>query len=168
MTGGTGGVPDECSVPVSEPGPYPTTIRLINPSDTPLWVRQDCQITWQLFQCADGYTDPVATTGDCTIDCSESGNGCIACGACMLVPLLVEPGAALDIEWSGYTYEYSQKQGCSCHVESVAPPAKYAVRVPVYSNVAEAESGESGWDAWTYFDLPAETGIVEVVLVGVK
>jgi len=165
--GGMGGMPNECAVPTTEPGPYPTKIRFVNPIGQPLWVREDCQLNWDLYSCADGYAQELPHSADCSVDCSDSGMGCIACGACMMQGLEVTNTQPLEREWSGYTYTFAQKNGCSCHNQITTLPGKYAIRVPVFASKDDAESFNAGYDAWVYFDLPAKNGVVEVNLAAV-
>jgi hypothetical protein len=164
-TGGSGGMPVECSVPITEPGPYPTKLRFVNPGSIPLFVREDCQLRWELYSCADGYSKAVPHEADCMSSCAEAGMGCIACGACMMQAIEVTTASPLETDWSGSTFDFAQKNGCSCYNKSNAVPGKYGVRVPVFTSKEDAESFNAGYDAWGYFDLPAKNGVVEVTLV---
>lgn len=168
--GGSGGMPNECAVDTTEPGPYPTTIRFVNPTGVPVWIREDCQLNWDLYSCADGYQSELPHAADCTAPCSDSGMGCIACGACMMQGLEVTNAAPVETKFSGYTYTFAQKNGCQCYNKAVAMPGKYAIRVPVFASKDDAESFTAGMDVWAYFELPAKTGVVDVVLtpVGTK
>lgn len=162
--GGSGGMPQECSVPTTEPGPYPTKIRFVNPIGPSLWIREDCQLNWDLYSCADGYQTEVPHNADCMTDCSETGMGCIACGACMMQAVEVTNAQPVETEWSGYTYQYGEKNGCQCYTKQSPLPGKYAIRVPVFGSKDDAESYNAGYDAWGYFELPAKNGVVEITL----
>ena len=165
-SGGTGGMPNECSVTTTEPGPYPTKIRFVNPGGNPLWIREDCQLNWDLYSCADGYTTEVPHVADCMTACSETGTGgCIACGACMLQAHQVTTASPVETEWSGHTFTFGQKNGCQCYDQSNALPGKYAIKIQVFASKDDAESFKAGYEAWAYFDLPAKNGVVEVSLV---
>jgi hypothetical protein len=100
------------------------------------------------------------------MDCAEDPSmGCIACGACMLLAIGVTPNQPQYTEWSGFTYTFDQNPtGCSCHNQLVAPPGKYAIKVPVFLSQQDAESNNPVYDAWAYFELPAPNGTVEVNL----
>lgn len=164
--GGSGGMPNECSVPTSEPGPYPVKFVFTNPTGQKIFVREDCQLNWSLYSCADGYSSELAHSADCTMDCSEPSNGCIACGACMMNALEVSPTSPVQTDFSGFTYTFGQSgAGCQCHNQLVALPGKYSIKVPVYLSEQEAMSGQMAWEAWVDFTLPAPSGVVEVPLI---
>lgn len=163
--GGSGGMGGACAVPVTEPGPYALKIKIVNPTSQSLFVREDCMLNWSLYACTDGYTTALSHAANCTIDCSDDPTGCIACGACMLTAHEVTPAAPVSADFGGYTYTFSQNaSGCSCHNQIVAPPGKYAIRVPVFLSQQDAESGTAAYTAEAYFDLPAPNGVVEVNL----
>jgi len=159
-------MPNECAVPVSSPGPFPLQIKIVNPTSQNLFVREDCMLNWSLHSCADGYGQALPHAADCTMECVDDPNsGCIACGACMLLALPVSAGSPVTTDWSGHTYKFSQNaNGCGCHEQYSAPAGKYAIRVPVFLSQEDAASGNAAYDAWTYFELPAPNGVVEVNL----
>jgi hypothetical protein len=168
-TGGTGGLPAECSVPVTEPGPYPLKIRFVNPINEPRYIRQECQINWELFACADGYSQPLPHSAFCMTDCTNSSGGCIACGACMLDGVEVTPDKPVETDWNGQTYTFGNTaEGCQCYTASAAPPAKYAIDVPVYMTQDDAMSSKVAYVVRHEFALPSPTGIVDVPLVATK
>ncbi|MCC6901725.1 MAG: hypothetical protein IT377_22330 [Polyangiaceae bacterium] len=164
-TGGSGGMPVECSVPTTEPGPFPTKIRFVNPGPTPLFIREDCQLNWDLYSCADGYTTEVPHVASCMSSCAEPNNGCIACGACMLEAHEVTSAAPVETEWSGHSYSFSQKNSCQCYNEHNVLPGKYAIKIQVFTSKDDVTSYAAGYEAWAYFELPAKNGVVEVSLV---
>jgi hypothetical protein len=164
--GGSGGMPSECAVPTNLQGPYPLKIQITNPTSQKLYVREDCMLNWSLYSCADGYTSSVPHAADCMMECTDQpGMGCIACGACMLSALEVTAGQPVVTDWSGFAYTFGQNlDGCSCFNQAVAPAGKYAIKIPVYLSENDAAGGNSVYDAWAYFELPAPNGVVEVNL----
>ncbi len=162
---GTGGMPEQCQVPVTEPGPYPVTFRFTNVTETPLYVRQDCQTRYDILSCADGYQSSLSIWADCTIDCAQAQQGgCIACGACMVQALEVTSAFPVDASWHGNSYTFQQtSEGCQCYVEHPALPGKYKIRMPVYGSKEAAESFSAPlYEVEVDFALPAPTGMVEV------
>jgi hypothetical protein len=167
-SGGSGGGPNGCSVLTSILGPYPVTFRFTNPITEPLYIRQDCMITWSLYGCTDDFKTELAHRADCMSDCSEDypGGGCVACGACMMQGLEVTNVAPVTDDWNGMTYTFGKTaSGCSCYNPAMATAGKYLVRVPVYKTKEDAEFGNVAYQSEVYFDLPAPNGVVEVPVV---
>lgn len=163
--GGSGGsgssTPMQCGVPFDPPGPYPTTLRLTNPTNEPLWVTRSCGlIQWELLTCENSYQTVITTDPGCTLVCGDATSDCMLCEPCKLEEELVTPGGSLDVPWSGETYTFEHLSDCDCYDKSFAIADGYAVQIPVHTNNAE-----SGWLATTYFQLPTQTGIVTVPLV---
>ncbi len=162
---GSGGMPPECSVPSNGPGPYAVTIRFINPTAEPLFVRQDCALNWSLYSCADGYTSEIDHVADCMGSCSDPSGGCIACGACMMMGHEVTNSQPYEVDWSGNTFTFGQNSnGCQCYDAHAAPAGKYSILIPVFYSDQDAQNDQKAFDAYGWLDLPAPGGIVEVVL----
>jgi len=160
---GSGGMPNECTVPASGPGPYATKIRFVNKSSTPIWLREDCMVRYELYSCADGYQVELPHAADCMMSCSDDFGGCIACGACMVQAHEVTPTTPVETEWSGNTYKFSTNgTGCQCYDQFAAPAGKYAIRLPVWFSEEQATSFGPSAEAMGYFELPAPNGVVEV------
>lgn len=160
---GTGGLPDECAVPSNEPGPYTVTFHFVNVMPSPLFLREDCLLTWSLYSCADGYNNAVSHAADCTMSCTEP-HGCVECGACLENAIAVDAGAPHDATWTGITYTFGQNlDGCTCYNDSVAPAGKYQIRVPVYASEQDAIANNVAYEVTQAFDL-SSSQIVEVQL----
>lgn len=163
--GGTGGVPQTCESPSSSPGPYQTIFRFTTNSPTPVYIQDNCQLEWSLFECADGYANALSRSGACTIDCAEPSAGCIACGACQSLAQPVSANAPLEDEWSGNYFTFgTTPDGCSCHEQHAAPNAKYRATVNVYASEDDALSGTNPHAVSVDFALPAPYGYVEIPL----
>jgi hypothetical protein len=167
-TSSTTTVPGECAVPAEDGGPYPVTIRFVNPADSPVgasvYLRQDCLLNYEVRACADGYTDALALSGICTSDCAQA-NECIQCGACLEEGIEIQPGGSFETSWDGTFVTFDQNAaGCSCHVDHVAPAQKYRIGVPVFPSADAAIMNMPDFQTFTLFDLPSPTGVVEVEL----
>ncbi|MCC6526917.1 MAG: hypothetical protein IT373_29990 [Polyangiaceae bacterium] len=161
--GGAGGsLPPGCESPASTPPPYAVTFHFVNDSAEPRYLHIGCALEMSVTSCADGYLDGLTLSGECTVDCSDPPGSCIACGACMDFGQLVPPGGSYDQAWAGLYYTFGTLQGCSCHVEHVAPAGKYRVAVPVW--VADPTGGMAPppTTVLTDFTLPTAGGVVTV------
>ncbi|MEZ4294966.1 MAG: hypothetical protein R3B70_08305 [Polyangiaceae bacterium] len=160
-------IPDECAVATAQPAPYSVTLRFLNPADNPVggpvYLRQDCELHYNIRACSDGYADAIPLSGACTVDCGEQ-NTCIDCGACPEEAIEIPLGTSLDVSWNGVYYSFAQNNvGCSCHEEHIALPQHYRVHVPVFVTEDGIFQGSEDFQAIQQFDLPS-AGVVEVPL----
>ncbi len=162
-TTSTSTVPAECAVATADPGPYAVTFRVTNHGGAPAFVRQECHLKLDVYACADGWGAPLPIHGDCMVDCSQSGPGCMDCGACMDDGVAVDPGQEIETGWGGVTLTYGKTvDGCDCKTPQSAPAAKYRVNVPVYASKEDAAMNKVAWEAVVDFELPTPGGVVEV------
>ncbi len=165
-SGGTGGMPPECRGPVTEPGPYPSTLRFVNPLRSSLWLREECELRWQLYSCADGYQQALSHSAMCTSACDDVVNGgCIVCGACMVGAREVTSAQPAEVAWQGSVYDFDTVQGCYCHREQNPLPGKYRFTTQVYATEQEAREGSAaGRTVSVEVELPAPGGVVTIDL----
>ncbi len=164
----TGTVPAECAVPTDKPGPYAITLRFVNPADNPVggsvFLRQDCELNFEVRGCDDGYTAPIVLSGLCTTDCANA-NECIQCGACPELGVEVKLGESVEVQWDGSFFTFDENAvGCTCHVEHVAPAQSYQIRVPVFTSPDGAIGNAPDYQALHVFELPTLAGVVDVPL----
>jgi len=163
--GGAGGsLPPECAVQTSDPGPYAVTFQFENDGVFPAFLRQDCNLQYEVLSCGDGYSAPLDRYGNCTIDCSQwMPGGCIACEPCPLGPLPLDVGAQVSDAWSGQVFTFSETpDGCSCHTGHNVPAGRYRLVVPVYASEQAVLEGTVAYEVSVNFELPALDGIVRV------
>jgi hypothetical protein len=165
-TGGTGGaMPDHCAVETSLPGPHQVKFSFVSKNLQPVYLLDQCRILMQVKSCADDYQLALATTADCTVDCSDPPvGGCIACDACMSFMVPVSISTSAEAFWHGKTYTFdTNSDGCTCHNTFEAPAGKYRLEVPVYLTSEPYES-DPIHIAVVDFTLPAPNDKVTVDL----
>lgn len=160
--GGSGGLPPQCFAPSSSPGPYAVTFRF--QSTVEAYLYRGCQLRMTVTSCADGYTDSLSLSADCTGPCGPGAPGCVMCGACMQDAPLIGPGEEFEQSWAGNTFTFGTENGCSCHEMHAAPAGKYRVSVPVYASETDALEGNPSREVSVDFTLPAPGGLVDVNL----
>jgi hypothetical protein len=147
--------------------PFAVTFRFTNPSGLPLYLKQGCNLAFEVTSCVDDYAAPLSLWAGCTVDCEAEPGGCIQCGPCWEGPVAVTEAEPAESEWAGHTYTFgTNSSGCACSTAHVAPAAHYRVSAPVYESEQAVEQGEPSWEASVDFVLPAPGAVVEVPLVG--
>lgn len=157
-------IPPACQVLTSQAPPYAVTFRFTNPTSSPLYLRQGCELEYAIAPCADGFASSLARSGTCTVDCADPDVGCIACGACQQAGVAVPAQGTYEAQWSGLHYTFGQNaSGCSCHTEHVAPASLYRLTAAIYdTEEAAATSAAIHGTVTVEFELPAPGGVVEV------
>lgn len=165
-TSSTTTVPSDCAVPAG-PGPHATVFRFTNPADGPgdtVYLRQLCDIVYEVRGCDGGYGDPLVLAGQCTVDCAQS-NECIACEPCPDEGVPLQPGESYDVKWPGYFYTFEQNAvGCQCHVQHVAPAQLYQLSIPVFASPDDVPQDLEAYSTVLFFELPAAGDLVDVML----
>jgi hypothetical protein len=145
--------------------PFATTFRFTTAGTQTLYLVDSCQLEWSLFECSDGYTEAVSRSGACTVDCSETTGGCIACGACAYLAKPVTADAPVEDTWSGNYFTFgTTPEGCGCHTQHAALSQKYRATTKVYASEDDAMNGVVLREVSVDFELPAPYGHVEVPL----
>ncbi|AKT42732.1 hypothetical protein [Chondromyces crocatus] len=166
-SGGQGGqLPPEC---LGDTGGDPTlgvTFTLTNPGDTPLYLREECHLRYDILGCADGYTQRLPVHPPCAIACSaEPSQDCISCIPCLMAAEELPPRGQLTRVWKGQLHRTdTNAAGCFCVDTSTAPAARYRLRVPVYATAADAEEDVSPRWVSVDFELPTLDGPIAIPL----
>ena len=156
--GGVGG----CGPSTSASGPYP--VRFVFSSNTPVYIKEDCQLNYALYSCNSG-TNPLVREASCVADCSDTSIGCVACGACFSGSAFVGPSTTIEDTWGGKIYKYGTlPSGCSCTSGANAAPGVYTLRLSEYFTESDARANTNPYPREVQFELPAPNGTVLVDL----
>ncbi|HEY4187134.1 MAG TPA: hypothetical protein VGP07_18810 [Polyangia bacterium] len=164
---GGGGVLDpRCAVPVPTMAPpYPTEIRFKNDSGAPLYVHQGCvSIDFAISSCASGFGDSVGPTYHCACPCDlASCTSNPACGACPN-PTGIEIDASqfVSASWDAVAVAEEDRGSYTCVDSRALPAGRYRVAIRVYADAASAANDQGGRLVTQDFQLPTETGVLEV------
>jgi len=133
-------------------------------TNTPVYVKETCTLAYQLTAACSG-SKRLSTDAFCVADCSNTTQGCIACGACFSGARAVTPSAPQQIVWNGEVYEFgTTASGCSCATGHAAPPGAYTFSIDAYLTAEDAIAGTNGYTHRVDFTLPAPDGTVSVDL----
>jgi len=159
---GEGGVGGDCGPSTSPSGPYP--VRFVFSSNTPVYIKEECRLNYDLFSCNSGAS-PIVRDASCVADCNDTSIGCIACGACFSGAAFVGPGATVEDAWGGMIYKYGTlPSGCSCASGANAAPGVYTLLVSEYFTESDALMNTNPYLRKIQFELPAPNGTVLVDL----
>jgi hypothetical protein len=149
-----------CGLSTSPSGPYP--VDFVFSSNTPVYIRQDCALNYDLYDCG---LMPIVRSAPCVVDCNAMSNGCSTCGQCPYGALRVGPGAPLKDSWGGQIYEYGTlPSGCPCASAANATPGPYSIVVRAFLTEADALANTNPYVHTVQFELPAPNGLVAVDL----
>ena len=156
--------PPECRLATSgQEGPFEVRFDIFGVTAQPFYLREECgRVEHEVYTCADGYSEPLATSVFCMGECGGEPS-CPICGPCD------EPAglAEASIPWSGTVYDIESTAvwGCSCYRPGDAPPGRYRVQVPYYATEqAAADHAAPAGTCTVDFELPDPDGVVEVMI----
>lgn len=156
---GTGGGTSCGYMPMMAPVPVKFTFT----TNMPLYLRQDCSLGFNLYTCDGDETSSLNYEASCVADCSASGDGCVACGACPLGATEVTGDAPAQSYWGGELYTYGTlASGCPCATGQPAASGEYTISVMTYFSAADAMSGTNGIEHRQAFTYPPPGGAVNV------
>ncbi len=162
--GGTGAGGSACGDVAPPANPYP--VDFVFTSNTPVYVKNSCSLSYELYSCWSG-TSAIAREAGCVADCNSASTGCVACadGACANAATLVGPNAPLKDHWTGMTYTYGTlPAGCSCASAAPATAGVYRLSISVYLSEQDALMGTNPYPVNIQFTLPAPSNVVNVDL----
>ncbi len=154
-------------MPQTEPGPYPTKLRFVNPTEVPVDIRNLCVPCWELRSYAAGDRQALTPRGGGRSSCHrrDHGGGRLDRGMGRPSASAVTKSPPLAIGGPGESFEIQQVEACSCYEPLDPLPGKYRVRAVLSMSEQEVLDGTTrGTAAWEDLTLPATSGVVEVTV----